>query len=90
MENIDFSNLDKRIAHVKEEQIVELMQKYYEGEKVSKILDEYKIEISVSQLYSLFPPAITDEKCIHCESSMVKSWESKSSPSFIVYGILKM
>lgn len=83
IENIDFSNLDKRIEHLKDEQIIGLMQKYYEGEKVSKILDEYKIEVSVSQLYSLFPPVITDEECIHCESPMVKSWESKSSPSFI-------
>lgn len=81
--NMDFSNLDKRIAHLTEEQIVDLMKKYYEGEKVANILEEYKIKISVSQLYSLFPPIITDEECVHCESTMVKPWESKSWSSFV-------
>ena len=80
---MDFSNLDKRFAHLTEEQIVELMNKYYEGEKVANILDEYKIKISVSQLYSLFPPIVTNEECTHCESTMVKPWESKSWSSFV-------
>lgn len=65
VENMEFSNLDKRIAHLTKEQIVDLMQKYYEGEKVAKILDEYKVKINASQLYSLFPPIITNEECVH-------------------------
>ena len=83
VENMDFSNLDKRVSHLTKEQIVNLMEKYYGGEKVAKILEEYKIKISVSQLYSLFPPVITDEVCIHCESNMVKPWQSKSWSSFV-------
>ncbi|MEH6935440.1 MULTISPECIES: hypothetical protein [Bacillus] len=65
VKNMEFSNLDKRIAHLTKEQIVDLMQKYHEGEKVAEILDEYKVKINVSQLYSLFPPIITNEECVH-------------------------
>lgn len=83
IEEMDFSNLDKRISHLTQEQIVNLMEKYYSGEKVSKILDEYKLKISVSQLYSLFPPVITNEVCIHCESNMVRPWSSKSWSSYV-------
>lgn len=83
VENMDFSNLDKKVEHLSKEQIVDLMERYYGGEKVAKILEEYKIKISVSQLYSLFPPVITSEVCIHCESNMVKPWESKSWSSLI-------
>lgn len=78
VDNINFSNLDKRISHLTNEQIVNLMERYYEGEKVSKILEEYKIRINVSQLYSIFPPIITNDTCIHCNSDMLKSWSSKS------------
>lgn len=80
---MDFSNLDERISHLTQAQIVNLMEKYYSGEKVAKILSEYKLKISVSQLYSLFPPVITGELCIHCESNMVRPWESKSWASYI-------
>jgi hypothetical protein len=78
MKNMDFSLLDERIAHLQEEQIHELMVRYYAGEKVSDLLLEYKIMIKPSHLYTLFPPVISDKDCLYCEEHMVIPWESKT------------
>lgn len=83
LDNVDFSILDKRIAHLTKEQIENVMKIYYEGEKVSNILKKYEIKISTSQLYTLFPPKITGKECIHCKSIMVSPWQSKSWSSFM-------
>jgi hypothetical protein len=71
VENVEFSNLAKRFPHLSQEHMINLMKKYYDGEKVANILEEFNVRISVSQLYSIFPSMITDENCIHCASTIL-------------------
>ncbi|MGR5915371.1 hypothetical protein ACT7DA_30890 [Bacillus pacificus] len=83
VEKLELSSIDKRLEHLSQEQIIDLMKKYYDGEKVANILEEYEIKISASQLYSIFPPVATEEKCVYCASVMVQPWESKSWSTYI-------
>ncbi|PGS64061.1 hypothetical protein [Bacillus thuringiensis] len=83
VEKLELSSIDKRLEHLSQEQIIDLMKKYYDGEKVANILEEYEIKISASQLYSIFPPVATEEECVYCGSVMVQPWESKSWSTYI-------
>ncbi|MBM7608625.1 hypothetical protein JOD29_001872 [Lysinibacillus composti] len=82
-ENLYFQNLDKRLAHLSQEQVVELIRKYYDGVKVNNLLKEYDIKINTSMFYTIFPPIMTDEKCNHCKGTVVIPWESKSKSTYI-------
>ncbi|MBY7025054.1 hypothetical protein FDC27_09925 [Clostridium botulinum] len=77
---MEYIEIDKRIAHLSEEQIEDLMNKYYSGIKASELVKEYSINISTSMLYKLFPPEVcTDILCPICNIEMVKDRKSKSS-----------
>ncbi|MCB5239786.1 hypothetical protein [Niallia circulans] len=78
LEKLEFSKLDPRLLHLSQDEIIQLINRYYDGETVSKLIKEYKIKITPSQLYSIFPPVKSDEKCEHCDSNVVFPWGSKS------------
>lgn len=65
--------IDKRLSHLNDEQIDELIKRYHSGETVSKLIEEYNIECSPAGLYKLFPPIIIkDSKCPCCHVNMVR------------------
>lgn len=78
LEKLEFSKLDSRLVHLSQDEIVQLINRYFDGETVSKLIKEYKIKITPSHLYSIFPPVKSDEKCEHCNSPVVYPWGSKS------------
>lgn len=78
IEDLEFSSKDKRLNHLSQEDVVELMKSYYAGEKVSGLLKEYEVKISPSQLYAIFPPTMAEEECEYCGSSFVYPWGSKT------------
>ena len=78
LEKLEFSKLDSRLVHLSQDEIVQLINRYFDGETVSKLIKEYKIKITPSHLYSIFPPVKSDEKCEHCDSPVVYPWGSKS------------
>ena len=82
VEKLDFSNIDKRLKHIPNDSIVELIKKYYEGIKVSDLLEEYKINTNPSQLYTLFPPLKLEDKCKICNSHSIYYFKSKTSYSY--------
>ena len=64
-------------------QIESLMNKYYNGVKVSDIIKEYNIDTTSSKLYTLFPPIICEDIiCPVCNEPMYKERDSKSSYSW--------
>lgn len=46
--------IDKKLSHLNNVQINELVKRYYEGEAVSKLLEDYNIEASANELCKLF------------------------------------
>lgn len=82
VEKLDFSNIDERLKHISNDSIVELIKKYYDGIKVSDLLEEYKINTNPSQLYTLFPPLKLENKCKICNSQSIYYFESKTSCSY--------
>lgn len=74
---------NERIDHLTDEQIKELIRRYYNNEKASSLIKEYDIIISPSKLYTIFPPEICYEKiCPNCNIPMVKDRKSKTSYSY--------
>lgn len=75
---IEFTNLDNRLEHLSQEEIVKLMELYYAGEKVAPLIKDYGVKINVSQLYSIFPPLKTKLECEPCGATLLHSWASKT------------
>ncbi len=72
--------IDKKIAHLTERQINEVMEKYYGGEKAKDIIKEYGIDIPISKLYTVFPPLkCENEICEYCGHVMYQERQSKTS-----------
>lgn len=82
VEKLDFSNIDERLKHIPNDSIVELIKKYYDGIKVSDLLEEYKINANPSQLYTLFPPLKLEDKCNVCNAHIIYYFKSKTAHSY--------
>lgn len=70
--------LHERLSHLSKDEINKLIERYYADEKVSDLLDHYKINVRPSELIYLFPPIITDIICPYCNITM---WSDRSSRS---------
>jgi hypothetical protein len=68
----------KDLSHLKEEQIEELMNRYYKEKRVSDLIKEYDLDISVSKLYKFFPVEVLHDICPYCHVNFVKIRPSKS------------
>lgn len=79
IESINFNNINKNLKHLSNEQILEVIKKYYSDEKIQDILDEYKISTTPSTLIKTFPTKFVDEKCEKCGCQLVVKFKSKSS-----------
>lgn len=80
--------VDKRLSHLNEKQIKELIKRYYAGEMVKKLIEEYNIEFSTSGLFKLFPPVVVEDRiCPCCHVNMVQDAKSRTSYSLkeIIY-----
>ena len=76
---ISSSNLHENIAHLSQEQTVELMTRYYAGEKNAVLIDEFKIDVKVNQLHLTFPLLEHNESCPYCQVQMKVQPKSKSA-----------
>ncbi|WP_335923893.1 hypothetical protein [Shewanella indica] len=71
------------LAHLTEEQIDVLYERYLGDEKVKDLIAEYGISCQPSGLAKLFPPKmLIDEFCPHCEGQVYELRRSKSDKSF--------
>lgn len=66
------------LEHLSDAELLELMRRYYAGERVATLLEDYSINCSASVLSSHFPPEPTSERCQHCSAPMVRPRGSKS------------
>lgn len=50
----------KDLNHLSSAEIKTLMQRYYDGEAVTKLAKEYQLSVRTSELYKLFPPEVCE------------------------------
>ncbi|OMG53171.1 hypothetical protein BJN45_13180 [Azonexus hydrophilus] len=66
------------LGHLSEAELLELMSRYYAGERVATLLEQYRVNCSASTLCSHFPPEPSAELCQYCNAPMVRPRRSKS------------
>ena len=70
------------LEHLSEEEISQLMSRYYSGEKVKSLMQEFKIEgVQSGSLYKLFPDIEQEERCPYCDVPMYSKAVSKTEYS---------
>ena len=68
----------KDLTHLSDSEVEILIQRYYNGEAVSKLIEEYQLLVPVAGFYKLFPPEVCqDEICEYCEEFLVRDRLSK-------------
>lgn len=82
IEMLDLDNIDDRIKHLTESDILEMITKYYDGISVTQLIKDYQIKISASQFIKVFPRKVTKEKCQYCNINLMEKWKSKHGYSF--------
>lgn len=78
IEDLNFNNLDEKLQHLDKRQVLDLIKKYYENEKISDLLKEYKIKTTNSNLIKILPNVWSSELCEYCEERFVIPLSSKS------------
>jgi replicative DNA helicase len=71
-------NIDKRLMHLSDNDIQELIKRYYSGENIKKLIEQYKINARPSQLVGLFPPKKTLKVCPYCHENFILIYKSRS------------
>ena len=72
----------KNLLHLNESQVKELVKRYYAGENVQRLLDDYSLQVFPSRLYTLLPPMeFTDDgfQCEYCGSNLIAENLSKAA-----------
>lgn len=76
--------MHKDLKHLSDAEVETLVQRYYAGEAVSKLIKEYKLSVRTAELYKLFPPEICeDEVCEYCEEFLVRDRLSKTASTWM-------
>lgn len=71
--------LHGKLAHLTNEQVIELISEYYAKKPVTDLIQRFNIDCLSSQLYKLFPPEISTELCPNCGAPMVLPRISKNA-----------
>lgn len=69
-----------KLAHLTTVQVQELIARYYNNERISDLIAEFKIDVYPSALVGLLPPIEHEECCLYCVGTpLVTKAESRSS-----------
>jgi hypothetical protein len=72
----------EKISHLNNEQIENLIYRYYNGENTTNLIKEYNLNVRSSDLYKIFPPIVhSDILCPYCNIPMISQRVSRSSYS---------
>ncbi|WP_422082808.1 hypothetical protein [Ulvibacterium sp.] len=64
--------MSEKLSHLSNDEILELIERYYSKEKVSNLISDYKLDLRPSQLVRHLPPEVLDTKCTYCEVNLIK------------------
>lgn len=63
-----------------EEQIEDLMSRYYSGERVSNLIEEFSLTVPPSRITTLFPPLVLEDlHCPYCRMPMLQDAPTRST-----------
>lgn len=65
------------LAHLDGDQVATLMARYYSGEPIQSLIDEYGISARPSGLVGLFPAELLDRTCPYCGQRLVRKRSSR-------------
>jgi hypothetical protein len=74
----NYSNLN----HLTEQEIDDLIWKYYAHVRIKDLLEEYCLSVNPGQLLGLFPPKETESLCPYCGVNMLRHFESRGHSSY--------
>jgi hypothetical protein len=69
--------INPKLAHLTEQEIIQLIEDYYSGKNITTLKSQYKIELKGNNIVVLFPPQITDSICKNCNINLWKNFEPK-------------
>jgi len=69
--------MSEKLSHLTEQELNQLIERYYNKEKVSDLIEEFNISLNPSQLVKHFPPEIIDTKCEYCNVNFIKPRRSR-------------
>jgi len=71
-----------RLLHLSKDEINDLSSRYYMGEKISSLCNEFKIKYEPKRFYKLLPPLINSSReCPNCGCKLVSPKLPRNSPS---------
>lgn len=74
--------VSEKLKHLSVEEIRELCREYDAGEKVSALIERFKINVNPSSLWRELPPVETDIACPYCKTPMYSRRPSRSGMSY--------
>lgn len=69
--------INQKLAHLSEQQIIQLIEEYYKGEDINLLKQKYEIKIKGNAIVTFFPPEVLDVICPNCGANLWKKFESK-------------
>ena len=70
--------IHEKLAHLSPKQIIQLMDEYYAGVRVKKLIEDYKVNCRPNDLHKYFPPRVLDKKCPICGENFLNKRLSKT------------
>lgn len=74
--------MHESLSHLTQDQVQDVMERYYNGEKVTDILEEYQIKVQPAKLFELFPRTSTDSACLYCQRNLFLVPRSKTAANY--------
>jgi len=74
--------MNEKLSHLSEKQVQELIERYYDKEKVSDLISDYNLKFRPSQLVKHFPPEVLEKKCTYCDFNLIKPRVSRDYQSW--------
>jgi hypothetical protein len=63
--------MNEVFSHLSAQELEQLMKRYYENEKISILISDYKLQIKQGQLVKHFPPEVLEENCCYCDIKLI-------------------
>ena len=70
--------IHEKLAHLSSKQIIQLMDEYYAGVRVKKLIEDYKVNCRPNDLHKYFPPIVLDKRCPICGENFLNKRLSKT------------
>lgn len=75
--------MHKKLKHLSESRVNELISRYSKGDRIKDLIAEFEIDCWVGELFGLLPPIISQDKCPYCHVNFRVSREARSTSSYL-------